>query len=253
MSGDEPAEPTGRPARAAARAACPRRSRCRRSCPPATAPRDLERIRAAAPGARIVTLSRRGPRRRPGRRRRGAAARLARRPMRSTACSPGRPRLAWVHSATAGVERALTPAARRARHRDHERPRRLLAPDRRVRVMMILAVSRQLPRLLELQRERTWQPLEGARAARRDGRDRRARLDRAGGRGARDRVRLPGGRDAGDDAATARPAPAGSDEASARSAKRCSIASAGPRRCRSSSRSRTSSSSRRRSPPRPRT
>src|SRR4029079_16421572 len=28
-------------------------------------------------------------------------------------------------------------------------------------VMMILAVSRKLPGLLELQRERTWQPLEG--------------------------------------------------------------------------------------------
>ena len=28
--------------------------------------------------------------------------------------------------------------------------------------MMILAVSRRLPQLLELQRERTWQPLEGA-------------------------------------------------------------------------------------------
>ena len=28
-------------------------------------------------------------------------------------------------------------------------------------MMMILAVSRRLPGLLELQRERTWQPLEG--------------------------------------------------------------------------------------------
>ena len=29
-------------------------------------------------------------------------------------------------------------------------------------LMMILSVSRKLPQLLELQRERTWQPLEGA-------------------------------------------------------------------------------------------
>ena len=29
-------------------------------------------------------------------------------------------------------------------------------------LMMILAVSRRLPQLLELQRERTWQPIEGA-------------------------------------------------------------------------------------------
>ena len=31
--------------------------------------------------------------------------------------------------------------------------------------MMILAVSRRLPQLLELQRERTWQPLEGREMA----------------------------------------------------------------------------------------
>ena len=32
-------------------------------------------------------------------------------------------------------------------------------------LMMILAVSRRLPQLLELQRERTWQPLEGREMA----------------------------------------------------------------------------------------
>ena len=60
--------------------------------------------------------------------------------------------------------------------------------------MMILAVSRRLPQLLELQRERTWQPLEGAEL-----RDVTVGivglgLDRAGGRGAGDGVRLPGRR-----------------------------------------------------------
>ena len=59
-------------------------------------------------------------------------------------------------------------------------------------LMMILAVSRRLPGLLELQRERTWQPLEGVEL-----RDVTVgivgpRIDRAGGRGAGDRVRLPG-------------------------------------------------------------
>ena len=72
------------------------------------------------------------------------------------------PRLAWVHTATSGVERALTPAAR---------DRGLLVTNARgvfsrpiaeYVLMMILAVSRRLPQLLELQRERTWQPLEGA-------------------------------------------------------------------------------------------
>ena len=36
------------------------------------------------------------------------------------------PRLRWVHSATAGVERVLTPAAHRARAAHHQRPWRLL-------------------------------------------------------------------------------------------------------------------------------
>ena len=61
--------------------------------------------------------------------------------------------------------------------------------------MMILAVRRKLPGLLELQRERTWQPLEGGEL-----RDVTVGivglgLDRAGGRGARHGVRLPGRRD----------------------------------------------------------
>ena len=71
-------------------------SRPRRRRPPAIAlspilsaryrAQDLERIRAAAPGARLVTVSRRGPRRRPARRRRGPAPRLAQRPTPSTGC-----------------------------------------------------------------------------------------------------------------------------------------------------------------------
>ena len=72
---------------------------------------DLERIRAAAPGARIVTVSLEGLAD-------GALddvevmlrGRLPRRS--STASWSARPRLRWVHSATAGVERVLTPAAR---------------------------------------------------------------------------------------------------------------------------------------------
>src|SRR6476619_1991758 len=73
--------------------------------------RDLERIRAAAPGARLVTVSIEG---------------LADGPLDDVEVmlrgwlSPDAfdrilaraPRLAWVHSATSGVESALTPAAR---------------------------------------------------------------------------------------------------------------------------------------------
>jgi phosphoglycerate dehydrogenase-like enzyme len=121
---------------------------------------DLERIRAAAPGSRIVNLSVEG---------------LADGPVddvevllrgwlvaeafdRLLARAPG---LTWVHSATSGVERALTPAAR-AREIVVTNARGVFSrPIAEHVLLMILAVSRHLPELLELQRERTWQPLEG--------------------------------------------------------------------------------------------
>jgi phosphoglycerate dehydrogenase-like enzyme len=123
--------------------------------------RDLERIRAAAPGARLVTVSIEG---------------LADGPLddvevllrgflsaeafdRLLARSP---RLTWVHSASAGVERVLT-AAGRERGLVVTNARGVFSdPIAEYVLMMILAVSRRLPQLLELQRERTWQPLEGA-------------------------------------------------------------------------------------------
>jgi phosphoglycerate dehydrogenase-like enzyme len=123
--------------------------------------RDLERIRAAAPGARLVTVSAEG---------------LADGPLddvevmlRGWLSSDAfdrllvrAPRLAWVHSATSGVERALTPAAL-GRGLVVTNARGVFSrPIAEYVLMMILAVSRRLPQLLELQRERTWQPLEGA-------------------------------------------------------------------------------------------
>jgi phosphoglycerate dehydrogenase-like enzyme len=121
---------------------------------------DLERIRAAAPGARIVTLSREGLTDEPvddvevllrGWLSADAFDRLLARA----------PRLTWVHSASAGVERALTPTAR-DRDLVITNARGVFSrPIAEYVLMMILAVSRRLPGLLELQRERTWQPLEG--------------------------------------------------------------------------------------------
>ena len=72
------------------------------------------------------------------------------------------PRLSWVHSATSGVERALTPAARERGVVVTNARGVFSRPIAEYVLMMILAVSRRLPQLLELQRERTWQPLEGA-------------------------------------------------------------------------------------------
>ncbi len=121
--------------------------------------RDLERIRAAAPGSRIVMVSTEG---------------LSDGPLDDVEVLlrgiisaetfdrllARAPRLAWVHSATAGVERVLT-AAGRERGLVITNARGVFSdPIAEYVLMMILAVSRRLPQLLELQRERTWQPLE---------------------------------------------------------------------------------------------
>src|ERR1700752_4624276 len=123
--------------------------------------RDLERIRAAAPGARMVMVSVEGLADGPlddvevmlrGWLNSDAFDRLLARA----------PRLAWVHSATSGVERALTPASRERGLIVTNARGVFSRPIAEYVLMMILAVSRRLPQLLELQRERTWPPLEGA-------------------------------------------------------------------------------------------
>lgn len=123
--------------------------------------RDIDRIREAAPGARIVMVSTEGH----------ADGSLddvevllrgyltAETFDRVIARAP---RLRWVHSASAGVERVLTPASRE-RDLVITNARGVFSrPIAEYVLLMILAVSRRLPQLLELQRERTWQPLEGA-------------------------------------------------------------------------------------------
>jgi phosphoglycerate dehydrogenase-like enzyme len=123
--------------------------------------RDLEQIRAAAPGSRLVTVSIEGLADGPlddvevllrGFLSAEAFDRLLARA----------PRLTWVHSASAGVERVLTPAGRERGLVVTNARGVFSGPIAEYVLMMILAVSRRLPQLLELQRERTWQPLEGA-------------------------------------------------------------------------------------------
>jgi phosphoglycerate dehydrogenase-like enzyme len=75
------------------------------------------------------------------------------------------PQLMWVHSATAGVERVLTPAALERGIAITNARGVFSDPIAEYVVMMILTISRRLPQLLELQRERTWQPLEGREMA----------------------------------------------------------------------------------------
>jgi phosphoglycerate dehydrogenase-like enzyme len=125
---------------------------------------DLERIAAAAPGSRLVSVSLegladtdlddievllRGPLPM------GVFDRLLARA----------PRLMWVHSATAGVERVLTPMALERGLAITNARGVFSDPIAEYVLMMILAVSRRLPLLLELQGERTWQPLEGREMA----------------------------------------------------------------------------------------
>ena len=214
--------------------------------------RDLERIRAAAPGARLVTVSVEG---------------LADGPLddvevmlRGWLSSDAfdrlltrAPQLAWVHSATSGVEGALTPAALERGVVVTNARGVFSRPIAEYVLMMILSVSRRLPQLLELQQERTWQPLEGAEL--RDvtvgiiglgsiGRAvgalatafgcRVVAVRRSAGRRSRPRHRTPP--EPRTRASRAMPP-------SARSARRCSIAWVGPRRCRSSWANPTSSSS----------
>ncbi len=75
------------------------------------------------------------------------------------------PKLRWIHSASAGVDRIST-AAVRERGLVVTNARGVFSrPIAEYVVMMSLAIARRLPQLLELQRERTWQPLRGRELA----------------------------------------------------------------------------------------
>ena len=71
------------------------------------------------------------------------------------------PRLRWIHSASAGVDRVATPMVRDRAVAVTNARGVFSRPIAEYVVMMSLAISRRLPQLLELQRERTWQPLRG--------------------------------------------------------------------------------------------
>ncbi|HEU0242445.1 MAG TPA: D-2-hydroxyacid dehydrogenase [Candidatus Limnocylindrales bacterium] len=121
--------------------------------------RDLEVIRAAAPAARLVTIGFDGHPDGPlddvevmlrGRLPAETFDRILARA----------PKLRWVHSATAGVERVLTPASRERGLVITNARGVFSRPIAEYVMLMILAAARRLPQLLELQAERTWQPLE---------------------------------------------------------------------------------------------
>ena len=119
---------------------------------------DLARIRAVAPGARLVSVSLEGLSDSPL----DDVEVLLRGPMPAASFDrllARSPRLSWVHSATAGVERLLTAEAA-GRDLVITNARGVFSePIAEYTMMMILSVVRRLPELMELQRERTWQPL----------------------------------------------------------------------------------------------
>lgn len=71
------------------------------------------------------------------------------------------PRLRWIHSAAAGVDRIRTSVVRERGLIVTNARGVFSRPIAEYVVMMALAIARRLPHLLELQRERTWQPLRG--------------------------------------------------------------------------------------------
>ncbi len=75
------------------------------------------------------------------------------------------PRLRWIHSVAAGVDRVAIPLVRERQITVTNARGVFSRPIAEYVVMMCLAIARRLPQLLELQRERTWQPLRGRELA----------------------------------------------------------------------------------------
>lgn len=119
---------------------------------------DLARIRAAAPGARLVPISAEGL----ADTALDEVEVLLRGPISAAIFDrilARCPDLTWVHSATAGVERVLTPLGAQRGLTITSARGVFTEPIAEYVLLMILSVVRRLPQLLELHRERTWQPL----------------------------------------------------------------------------------------------
>lgn len=71
------------------------------------------------------------------------------------------PGLRWIHSISAGVDKVVTPLSRHRGLLVTNARGVFSRPIAEYVVMMCLAIARRLPQLLDLQRERTWQPLRG--------------------------------------------------------------------------------------------
>ncbi len=123
----------------------------------------VERVESV-PGVRVVQMSREGLVHEDG----GAVLANARVLLRGGIPSGAldhvvnhAPQLAWIHSFSAGIDRVATPVVR-SRGLTVTNARGVFSrPIAEYVVLMCLAIARKLPQLMELQRERTWQPLRG--------------------------------------------------------------------------------------------
>jgi phosphoglycerate dehydrogenase-like enzyme len=123
----------------------------------------VDRIQAV-PGARVVPMSREGLVHEEGDNALAAARVLLRGGIPSGVLDhvvTHAPRLEWVHSFSAGIDRVATPVVR-ARGLTVTNARGVFSrPIAEYVLLMCLAIARRLPQLMDLQRERTWQPLRG--------------------------------------------------------------------------------------------
>ncbi len=71
------------------------------------------------------------------------------------------PALRWIHSISAGVDKVVTPLSRQRALQVTNARGVFSRPIAEYVVLMCLATARRLPQLLDLQRDRTWQPLRG--------------------------------------------------------------------------------------------
>ncbi|HET9498126.1 MAG TPA: D-2-hydroxyacid dehydrogenase [Candidatus Limnocylindria bacterium] len=71
------------------------------------------------------------------------------------------PNLRWIHSISAGIDKVVTPLSRHRGLQVTNARGVFSRPIAEYVVMMCLVIARRLPQLLDLQRERTWQPLRG--------------------------------------------------------------------------------------------